>query len=111
MKKQTIMLDHGTLKVETKAYVFGEWAAHPVMSYRIGASGWRISHAPTGIGTWNLCDELDRGDAIRIARELSNRVPSLSLTKCKPRCSGAAPVKMPDEREIIVATFAEVLGQ
>lgn len=110
MKKQTITLDHGTLKVQTKAYVFGEWAAHQIPYIR-AHRGWRVSHAPTGIGTWNLCDELDRDDAIRIARELSDRVPSPALTKCEPRSRGAAPVRMPDdERDIIIATFAEVLG-
>lgn len=110
MKMQTIELDHGTLKVQTKAYVFGEWAAHRV-PHIIGRIGWRVSHAPTGIGTSVLCDELDRADAIAVARLLSDRIPRLKLLPTKAVRPGIAPFfLLRDDSQIIRATFGEVLG-
>lgn len=83
MKKQTIELDHGTLKVQTKAYVFGEWAAH-----REPASegyNWRVSHVPSGHAAAGGVDELDRAAAIAVARALNEALPQLRLVPVAKR--------------------------
>lgn len=108
VKTQSIELDHGTLRVQTDAYVFGEWAAHvtPVAE----GDGWRVSHVPSGVGTHGLCDGLSKNDAVRVARELDRRVRELAVTR-KALRGGGFRIWIPhDEKNIIAATFAEVLG-
>lgn len=69
MRKIRIALaDH--LMMEVAAEVYGAWAAHPF------ATGWRVSHVPSGRGLQDLADGLERHEAMFIARTLAERVPT-----------------------------------
>lgn len=110
MKKSWTKIAYPWGIADAPAYRFGDWSAHRNMVFP--HKGWRVTHAPTGFGTYVLADEMLRSDAIEIARLLDERVPLLKLVSYKPKARDAAPVRMPDDdAQIIMATFAEVLGQ
>lgn len=109
MKKSWTKISYSWGQSDAPAFRFGDWSAHRKTDYPY--KGWRVSHAPTGFGTYVLADEMSRSDAIRIARLLDERVPLLKMTAYKPKDRLAAPVRIPDDdAAIITATFAEVLG-
>lgn len=76
MKTTTIELDHGTTKIQTKAYVFGEWAAHRVPEHE--GTGWRVSHVPSGHAVHGGCGW---PVAVRVAKALDEAVPELQLVE------------------------------
>lgn len=92
------------------AHVYGDWAVHRSPDWPL--RGWRVTHKPTGYGTWVLADGMTKSDAIRIARLLSERVPELRMRPMKASKPDMAPVRVHDEdHRLTEATFAEVLGR
>lgn len=73
MNKVRITTTRGMLSREVEGYAYGEWLAHEAHD----SSGWRISHGPSGLGTYLLVDDLTSDEARRIARKLSRRIPKL----------------------------------
>jgi|SRR5882757_3348372 len=81
------------------AYVYGDWAAH-MRSWP--DPGWRVTHVPTGLSTAELADDLSRGDAFAIAVSLGSR-------RISPRFVDTVRI-LPEDRQLIEAAHAEVLG-
>lgn len=105
MKMQTIELDHGNLKVQTKAYVFGEWAAHR----NPDGEGWRVSHVPSGHAVRQLAR---KGDAVVAAVALSERIPQLRLTPVAERKAHEPRFALSEsDAQLILATIKEEIAQ
>lgn len=103
MKMQTIELDHGNLKVQTKAYVFGEWAAHR----NPDGEGWRVSHVPSGHAVKQL--QL-RGCAVFVAMSLNENVPHIELIEITERAQHEPRYSVSVEHGALVkSTIAEAL--
>lgn len=75
MNKVRISTTNGHLVRKVKGYAYGEWLAHEAHD----SVGWRISHAPTGLGTYSVVDALSKDEARRIAKRLATRVPRLRI--------------------------------
>ncbi|HEU4727641.1 MAG TPA: hypothetical protein VFT22_07125 [Kofleriaceae bacterium] len=83
------------------AHVFGEWAAHR-NPYAIMGDHWRVTHVPSGAGILAIADDMERGDAIGLAKALNLRLPKIVVTN----------YLIDDEtKHLIAATVGEYLGE
>lgn len=106
--KKVIFLNFGNgRRVPCDAHVFGDWAIHR-MHFGI-CKGYRVTHATSGFAIARLVDDLNKPDAIRIAKALRDRMPVIPLTALDMNGNGNAKINIPDIGHIAQAIVAEAL--
>lgn len=99
-KRITIAIDYEWPRMKVAATVFGIWAVHRCPEKSLRRAGWRVTHVPSGYCLSSRSDGLSKGDAMRVALLLAERVPAIDHRTTNP-----------DDGFIVDAVFGEAIGR